>query len=244
MLKLMKYEYYRQLFSKGFILGVLSTLTVGFFGFYWMGTALRANIILILLALATIMVAFFAPVEFLIILDKDRNTRQGYLLQMVPYKTTTILSAKLVVALLQSVVLYTLFFTIVPMCEKLCFNKFGVGSQFIGDMLRDISSELSGAGEIIEFAALALIVWLLIACLGMFVTVIFGKGKLFTLLGIISFAAGIFIIFFLLDKISALLAWMNVPTLAANIVEWIYMIGIDVALFFGTAKWMDKKVSI
>lgn len=244
MLRLMKHEIYRQMFSKGFILGFLFTLTVGFFGFYWIGNALSANLILIMMALATIMVVFFAPIEFLIFLDKDRNTRQGYLLQLIPHKTTTILSAKLLVALLQSVVLYTMFFTIVPMCERLCFNKFGTGSRFIGDIVRDVSSGLSGAGEIIEFCALALILWLFIACLGMFVTVVFGKGKLFTLLGIVSFAAGIFVTFFLLDKISVLLVWLKVPTLVVNIIEWVYMIGIDVALFFGTAKWMDKKVSI
>ena len=78
----------------------------------------------------------------------------------------------------------------------------------------------------------------------MFVTVVFGKGKLASLLGVVSFAAGIFVVFFLLYKMSALFEWLNVPTLVINIVEWVYIIGIDAALFFGTAKWMDKKVSI
>jgi hypothetical protein len=244
MLKLMKYEFYRQLFSKGLIMGALLTLIAGFFGFYWKGTVLAANMILIVMALATIMIVFFAPVEFLVFFDKDRNTRQGYLLQLIPHKTTTILIAKLLVALVQSVVLYTLFFTIVPMCERLCFNKFGIGSQHIGNMIRDVSAGLSGASEIIEFCALALILWLFIACLGMFVTVAFGKGKLASFLGVVSFAAGIFVTFFLLDKISTLFEWLNVPTLVRDIVEWVYIIGIDVALFFGTVKLLDEKVSI
>lgn len=244
MLKLMKYEFYRQQFSKGFIAGMLSVLVVGFFGFYFAGIAISTNAILLLMALATMMIIIWAPLEFLCFLDKDRNTRQGYLLQLVPHKTTTILCAKLLVALLQSVVLYTLFFTIVPMCERLCFRKFGDCSQFVGNIVRDISSDLSGAGEIIMFFALALILWLFIACLGMFVTVVFGKGKLASVLIIVCFVLGIFITFFLLDQLSALLAWLKVPTLVRDILEWVYLIGIDAALFFGTAKWMDKKVSI
>lgn len=244
MLKIMKYEVHRQLFSKGFIAGCFLTLVAGFFGLYWTGNALGATMIVTVLALATIIILFWAPFELTFTFDKDINTRQGYLLCLVPQKSTTILMSKLLVALIQSVVLYTVFFTVVPFCERLCGNKFGEAPGLIGQIVHDVSSELNGVPDIIEFWAVLLTLWLFFACLGMFVTAIPGKGKLASLLGVVLFFAAIFLMFFLLDKIDWLFDYFKTPEIVGDIVEWVYIIGVDVALFFGTARLMDKKVSL
>ena len=244
MLNLMKYEFFRQLFSKGVIAGGFQTLVVAFFGFYWTGNAFGATMIVTVLSLATIIILFWAPFEFSFTFDKDMNTRQGYLLGLVPKKSTTILISKLLVALLQSIVIYSVVFTVVPFCEKLCANKFGETPQFIGQIVQDASSELTGVSDIIEFFAVLLTLWLFFACLGMFVTAIPGKGKLASLLGVILFFAAIFLMFFLLDKIDWLFDYFKTPEIVGDIIEWVYIIGVDAALFFGTARLMDKKVSL
>ena len=244
MLKLMKYEFFRQLFSKGFIVGFFLTLVAGFFGFYWVGNAIGATIIVTVLNLATIIILFFAPFEFSFTFDKDMNSRQGYLLALVPQKSTTILLSKLLVALLQSVVLYTLFFTVVPFCERLCENKFGEAPGLIGQIVWEASEGLNGVPDIIVFWFTLLTVWLFLACLGMFVTAIPGKGKLVSLLGCVFFFVAIFLVFFLLERIDWLFDILKTPAFVGNIAEWVYIIGIDLALFLGTAKLMDKKVSL
>ena len=75
MLKLMKYEARRQVFSKGIILGILFVLVAAFFGFYWTGNATGAIMIVTVMSLATMMILFFASFEFSFTFDKDMNTR-------------------------------------------------------------------------------------------------------------------------------------------------------------------------
>jgi len=244
MINLMKYEVRRQVLSKGIIVGAFLALVAAFFGFYWKGEALGATMIVTLLSLATMVIVFLAPFEFSYIFDKDMNTRQGYLLCLIPQKSTTILISKLLVALLQSTVLYALFFTVVPFCERLCGNKFGMNPGIIGEMVQETTSGLSGVADKIEFWAVLLTLWLFFACLGMFVTAIPGKGKLVSLLGVVLFFVAIFLMFFLMDKIDWLFDYLKTPELVGDIAEWVYIVGVDVALFFGTARLMDKKVSL
>jgi len=244
MLNLMKYEARRQLLSKGLILGVLVTLLVGFTVCYCRGIDQGAAMFLSLMALATIMVLFFAPFEFTFTFDKDMNTKQGYLLFLVPQKSTTILGAKLLVSLLQSAVIYTLFLNVVPFCERLCANKFGSAPGFIGEIIADVSYGLSGTMDVIKFWALLLLLWLFFAVLALLVSAIPVQGKVVSVFKFVGYIAAIFVVFYLLGMISGLFSYLSVPEPVADIFEWIYMIGIDVALFFGTAKLLDKKVSI
>ena len=246
MLKLMKYEARRQVFSKGIILGILFVLVAAFFGFYWKGVDYGVTIVLALMSLATLLILVFAPFEFFYTFEKDMDTRQGYLLLMIPKKSATILSAKLLVALLQSAVLYSLFFTVVPFCERLCERKFGFTTGMIGELVNEmgIKAGVSGMADVVEAWISIILLWLFFACFGLFVAAIPGRGKLASLLGMVIFFGGIFVVFFLLFKIEALFEIIKMPIKIGNIIEWAYMLGIAVALFFGTAKLLDKKVSL
>lgn len=245
MLKLMKYEFRRQLFSKVVILGGLLALVAAFFGFYWNGAWKGTTMVLALMSLGTIVVVFFAPFEYLVTFDKDINTKQGYMLLLVPEKSTTILSAKLLVSLLQSVVIYALFFSVVPFCEQLAKERFfGFISDGISEMVNELFSGISSVGETVIFWVMLFMLWMFFSCLGLFVTAIPRQGKMASLFGFVGFVAAIFVVSFLLDKIAALFNWLKTPELIGDIFEWVYMLGIDVALFFGTAKLLDKKVSI
>ena len=243
MLNLMKYEFRRQSFSKVIIFGGLLALIAAYFCFYWQGVETGVIMMTILMGLATIVVMFYAPFEFLFPFDKDMNSKQGYMLLLVPQKPVTVLGAKLLVSLLQTAVIYSVFFTVVPFCERLCGTKFGITPAYISEIVNEFSG-ISGVAELIEFWAVLLMLWLFFSSLGMFVTAIPGKGKMASLLGFAGFVAAIFVVFFVMDKIDVLFDWLKTPELVGDIAEWVYMIGIDAALFFGTAKLLDKKVSL
>lgn len=244
MLKIMKYELRRQLFSKFVIFGGLFALVAAFFGFYWKGVEMGVMMILSLTAFATIVVLFYSPFEYLFTFDKDMNTKQGYMLLMVPKKSTMILGTKMLVSLLQTVVIYALFFTVVPFCERLGAEKFGVVPSFVSEIVSEFDVEFSGTLDKIEFWATLLLLWFFFFSLGLFVTALPGKGKVASVLGFAGYIAAIFVVFFLLAQVDALFDWLKIPGIVGNIFEWVYMLGIDLALFFGTAKLLDKKVSI
>lgn len=246
MLNLMKYEFRRQSFSKVIIFGGLLALVAAYFCFYWQGAGAGVSAMTVLMGLATIVVLFYAPFEFLFPFDKDMNSKQGYMLLLVPQKPVTILGAKLLVSLLQTAVIYAVFFTVVPFCERLCENKFGITVAYIGEIVNEFSGNIgtSGVAEVVEFWAILLMLWLFFSSLGMFVTAIPGKGKMASLLGFAGFVAAIFVVFFVMDKIDVLFDWLKTPEFVGDIVEWVYMLGIDMVLFFGTAKLLDKKVSL
>ena len=246
MLNLMKYEARRQVFSKGIILGIFFVLVAAFLGFYWQGEETGVTMMLALMSFAALMVMIFAPFEFSFTLDKDMNTRQGYLLFLAPKKSTTILTAKLLVALLQSVVIYILVFTVVPFCERLSESKFGAASTTFTELIQELglSAGASGVAGVIKTAVLLLLLWLFFACLGLFVSAIPGKGKLVNAIGVVGFFAAAFVVFYVLFQIENLFELINMPKTAGNIIEWAYMLGIEAALFFGAAKLMDKKVSL
>ncbi len=244
MLHLMKYEFRRQLFSKGLIFGIFLVLLAAFFGFYLTGEENGAVAMLALMSLETLIVLFFAPVEFTFTFDKDMNSKQGYLLFMVPQKSTTILISKLFVSLLQSVVIYTVFFTVVPFCEKLAAGRFERAPHFIEVLCDTFSLGSSDGVNTVKFWAVIFILWLFFTLLSLFASAIPVQGKVASVFRFAGYIAAIFAVFFVLDKAESLFDWLKAPKLVGDIFEWVYLIGISVALFFGTAKLLDKKVSL
>ena len=174
---------------------------------------------------------------------KDLNTRQGYLVFMIPKKTTAILAAKLLVALIHVVVLGPLFFSVVSFCERLSEDKFGYNGGMILELVHDVSAELSGVGDTIGLGLMVLSVLLFFANVCAFGLATQAEGKM-AFLVLVEIVAIAFVVFFLLGRIDALLDLLKTPELRGDIVKWVYMIGIDAALFFGTARLIDKKASI
>jgi len=243
MLKLMKYEARRQVFSKVVILGGLLIASVAFFVFYQRGMENSTMTVLNLMGLATIMIPWFAVMEYVDSFGKDLNTRQGYLVFMIPKKTTAILAAKLLVALIHVVVLGPLFFSVVSFCERLSEDKYGYNGGMILLLVHDVSAEVSGVGDAIGLGLLVLSVLLFVANVCAFGLATQAEGKMAFLVPV-EIVAIAFVAFFLLGRIDALLDLLKTPELVGDIVKWVYMIGIDAALFFGSARLIDKKASI
>lgn len=109
MLKLMKYEFRKQLMSKFLLLGVLGLLEIYFlYGIFTnnMETTMRAVIFLATLAFAGI---FFVSFECIMTYNNDLRTKQSYMLFMVPESTFSVMGAKILSAMLQIIVTAVLF---------------------------------------------------------------------------------------------------------------------------------------
>ena len=138
MLKLMKYEARRQVFSNSLSVGVLLVLLAAFYGFYRSGNVNRMGIMLSVMGAVTIMVLLFAPIQHWMLFHADINSRQGNMQLLLPQKATVVLGAKVLVALLQTIVLYGLFFTVVLYCERLAADTYGFSAGYVGKKLNVI----------------------------------------------------------------------------------------------------------
>lgn len=246
MLKLMKYEFRRQVFSNVLILGGLSVLVAVFFGFYWKENALGVNLMLSLMSFATLMVLIFAAVGHAGTFDKDMSTKQGYMLFLLPKKSTTILTAKVLVALLQTIALYGIFLSIVTACERLAVARFGEMPIFISELIRNMVPAEGGIGEICDTIFALFVMWLFFSELIYFISAIPSpKGKGASAIGVIMYFAVIVLFFWGVVGLEELLEdTLHVPELVSDIIEFVYLVGADVALFFGTARLLDKKLSL
>lgn len=243
MLKLMKYEVWRQAFSKVLIFGGLLALTIAFFIFYYRGSEVGATIMLTFLGLETMVVLFFAPLECLTTFDKDVSTKQGYMLFLIPKKASTILGAKLLVSLLQTVVVCGIFFTVVPWMEHLAEVKFGTYVGFTSDM-REAFGETMETGTVGVIATL-LLMWMFFVSMGFFVSSVPAQlGKLGSVVKVAGYFVGIALLIFIMTVLEGLVWKVTTSGAATAIFEYIYMLGVSIALFLGTAKLLDEKVSV
>ncbi len=95
MLKLMKYEFRKQLTTKFLLLAVLGLLEIYFlYGVFSdnMDKTMRAVILLATLAFAGI---FFVSFECIMTYYNDLKTKQSYMLFMVPQSTFSVMGAKI-----------------------------------------------------------------------------------------------------------------------------------------------------
>ena len=243
MLRLVKYEVRRQLFSKILILGSLLVLMAGFFIFYLQGNEAGVGVMVGFLGVETMVVILYAPLECLMTFDKDLNTKQGYLLFLTPEKSTVILGAKLLVSFVQTVVLCGIFFTVVPWLERLAEAKF---EKYMG-VIKEIGVALEETMEVKILGVVAglSLTWLFLVCLGFFVSALpMQLGKLGNVAKVAVFFVGIGLIGFVLTVIEGIVWEMTYSNAAMSFFDWVYMIGVSIALFFGTAKLLDEKVSV
>lgn len=249
MLHLMKYEVRRQLFSNGLIVGVFLALVAAFFGCYWNGNVAGISLVVALLGVETTGVLLFAPTGHWFVFHADIHSRQGYMLFSLSKKPTTILGAKVLVGLLQTVILYGLFFTAVPYCERLAAAKYGLGTGHVSKVVDTIIEMMQSANDtiapIIGVWLSLLVTVLLFSNLGLFVIAVpLPLEKLKGLVRICGYIVAFALIIFVETKIKDLLLFITSSPTLADVFEIVYLIGVNLALFFGTAKLLDEKVSI
>ena len=249
MLKLMKYEARRQMCFKGVTVGGLLVLLAVFFWCYRIGNVAVMKGVLPFMGVGAIIELVLAPIEHLILFHIDLNSSHGTMQFMLPKKATAVLGAKVLAALLQTIVIYGLFFTVVPYCERLAADTYGFATGYVGKILNTIIEMMQSANAtlapIIGVWFNLLVSVLLFSNLGLFVMAV--PLPLERLRGLVRFAGYIVafaLIVFVRTKIADLLLFITDSTAVVDVFEIVYLIGVNLALFFGTAKLMEKKVSI
>ena len=101
MLKLMKYEFKKQMFSKIIIAAILGVLTLYFGIACVIDKETHAAIATMLIFTVMVFAGLYVAVESLSVYDKDLKTKQSYMLFLVPKSSYEILGAKMISAVLQ-----------------------------------------------------------------------------------------------------------------------------------------------
>lgn len=102
MLKLMKYEFKKQMFSKIIIAAILGVLTLYFGIACVIDKETHAAIATMLIFTVMVFAGLYTAVESLSVYDKDLKTKQSYMLFLVPRSSYEILGAKMISAALQN----------------------------------------------------------------------------------------------------------------------------------------------
>ena len=253
MLKLMKYEYRRNLTG---ILVMLSAILGAECYFLWANW--RGNVDHVIAASMSLFVVSLLCVAGMLIFSvalysMELNSKSSYLTFMTPRSSTNILGAKLLAALLLGVFFAALLILLAVWDFSLVERKFpelGLGRMFVDQFLSQMGA--LGLGEIFRIIATVIVEFLI----GFFTTVVVAylaitvgatllQNKRFK--GILSFL--IFIAITLL--INWCTSWAKggrVYTDSKNVVDWIsfYAIyGVAMLGSFGLSAWLlEKKVSL
>ena len=249
MLKLMKYEARRQVLSNGLLIGLFLVLLAAFYGFYRSGNVTGMGTVLALMAAESVSILLFAPIEHWILFHIDISSSQGKLQFLLPKKSTTILGAKVLVSLLQTVILYGLFFTVVPYCERLAVDNYGFATGYVGKVINTIMEMMQSANAtlapIIGVWFSLLVSVMLFANLGLFVMAVpLPVEKFRGTLRFCGYIVAFALIVFVRTKVTDLLLIITNSAMVGDIFEIVYLVGVNLTLFFGTAKLLEKKVSI
>ena len=250
MLKLMKYEWRKQWFSKVIMMAILAVLVLAFVVFSRLRQEDNAAVMLAFLILAAFSFCFFSGIEAVTTFHRDLKTRQSYLLFMIPQPAWKVLAAKFVIALL------TMFFTsaLCLFAASLCFlheiaqegmwHELYNALKLVAQMLQE---ELPRATELIPPLAASFCEWFFFISLAFFADVVImtlfsnlRRGG--TLLGVLLFLALAYGTGKLFDLASGETAFMLTGTYA-----WIscgYYAGLCVLLFLATSFLMERKLSV
>lgn len=117
MLKLMKYEWKKQWFSKLVMIGILALLVISFMIFSQMGKSDNMAVVIAFMILAMFLFSTFSGIEAIVTFHRDLKSRQSYLLLMIPQPAWKMLAAKVIIALLS--MLFTAFLS--GAAAALCF---------------------------------------------------------------------------------------------------------------------------
>ena len=247
MLKLMKYEFRKQLFSKLAIVGILLLLELYFF--YGLlaenGDAMGTSAGL--LGILTFVAILFVSFECIFTFNNDLKTKQSYMLFMTPQSAYSIMGAKILSAIVQ-IILVALFFGVVAVADVFAIlAKKGDVKEFFEMCQQFIQTVFNievNVGLLLMIVAEVLISWMLTVILGMFSitlsTTFMANSKA---RGIVSFL--IFIALnVVLSKVSDLISDGLVMDTKEFLLMLVFYTAVTVATYIGTAWMLEKKVCV
>lgn len=250
MLKLMKYEFRKQMFSKLIIL-----IGIGLLEVYFIFSVIReeeqdiAKAIGIFIT-AMIIAFFYVGIESINVFNRDLKTKQSYMLYMVPYSTYSIIGAKIIAAFLQILLTGMMFLAGIILNFVIVFAKFGTIKEMfellkkVLEMILDVQLDFS---YLIALFLFIFFLWMMVILSGMF-----SISLSTTFLANNRFRVPVSVIIFIV--LIRLIVWLSDVLLPAGASQWgsgtqllvsnIYLGIASVLLYIGTAWMLDKKVSV
>lgn len=248
MLKLMKYEFRKTMFSKFLLLAVTAiaeaAYLLGVF-FKWEKIGMTGVIGLMLCAMFGIM---YIGIESLLVFHRDLNTKQSYMLFLTPVNSYQVLGAKVLENGI-SIFITGCFFAVLAVID------FSVGVIYIGglkEFLDFIDQIMAGIqlninityGTLAMGVTVTLASWLLMVVSGYLAIVLSATvlaGKRFS--GVVSF-----IIYILLNIAYGFITDWCVPVSGGETLRFIIMMAVtfvELVIMYIAAGWiMEKKLSV
>ena len=247
MLKLMKYEIRKQMLSKIIMAVILAALVIFFMVGAFKDSADIMAAATAIMVLTMVISVGYGAIEFTNVYEKDLNTKQSYMLFMVPHSARSILGAKILSAIVQIALILVSF----GLAIGGCLSVFIVKNEGLKGLLEQLKVFAVGLFSIkldittlIQVFAVIAILWLFIVMLSIFITTamntVMNKNKLITFLSGIVYI----VLFYLVFKVLIWICDLSLPDVAVDVLSYGYMIAIDIILFVGTAWLIEKKLSV
>lgn len=247
MLKLLKYEFRKTLFTKLVLLGLSAVLEAWFLITLFKNRTDSEAISLSLIVVLGIFGVLFMGVQSVLTLHRDMNTRQSYMLFMTPNSAYRILGAKVIENGLSTLMAGAFFFAL-GFADVTALIARNQSIDEVLSMLRELLSVVSenirfNLGDIVCYAVNALMSWLTTVFLAYLADIISSSllnGKRFGLL--ISF------IVFLALNYAVFRAIQLLPSAegfhAALLLQSAYCLAVSVVTYFVSARLMDRYLSV
>lgn len=248
MLKLLKYEIRKHMFSKILIALALGVLTI-FCGIYILsGRQEDTSVIIGLMGLLMTIAIFYEAFECMLAYDKDLSTKQSYMLFLVPQPAYKVLGAKILAAVVQIIITIIVFTAVIVTSLTFYIMKFeNIKKMFM--MLKELLKEMLyidiNWSYLIEGIVGLVVLWLFVVMLAIFLITLFntilGHGKIMTLLTVIAY----FFLFWVTARVENGISGIHFPSETMHmIVSYLYFGIIDVLLFVGSTWLIEKKLSV
>ncbi|NLZ81082.1 MAG: hypothetical protein GX913_04680 [Clostridiales bacterium] len=250
MLKLMKYEFRKQAFSKAVILILVGVLEIIFFYGVFADKENTIALSMSLLALFAAGAMFFIAFESILTFSNDLKQKCSYMLFLTPNTSYGIVGAKVLAAGIQVIIAAVVFFLVFALDGTVLLAKYeslADFKQFIEELLRELFKLNIALSDVISVVSLFVTSWIstiTVAFFSITLSTTFLANSKFK--GVLSFA-----IFIALTMIFNKLMNMLLQTPVESSKMTLYfalssacMLIFTIITYVGTAWMLDKKVSV
>lgn len=253
MLKLMKYEFRKQAFSKMVILLLVGLIQLLFF----VGVVTDKNDVIGtsmgILAVFTFGALFFMAFEAIITFSNDLKQKCSYMLFLTPHTSYSIVGAKVLAAAIQIILAGIAFFLVYSLDIAVLvgkYNQLEVLKEMINQFLTEVFSLNIQLQDIIGVVSVIITAWISVITVAFFsITLSTTFLANFKLKGVVSFLIFIAINYVFGEIVNMGLGRVydinNLSNLSMYyMLESLYMLCFTIVTYVGTSWMLEKKVSV
>lgn len=251
MLKLMKYEFQKQMFSKVIIAILLGVLVAYFALMNIMDKKQNAGVALVVMFLVMIVAAFYVSVESISVYGKDLKTKQSYMLFLVPQSSYKILGAKMIAAILQIFFTMAIYAVTIGLCGAIYLMKYSSMKEIL-EMLKyffEVSFDVQiDYMLVLRILFTIFILWVFVVMLGIFVETVINtvltRSKLTSFLVAVAYVVLFWGVAQVENAMYNEMTILHVTEVIKDVIDLVYFIVIDVILYAASSWLIDKKLSV